>query len=84
MMTIQASKFTPEVLLSAPRRSPGVPNPSGTKALYTVSFPDGVNPVMICGTADLMNSALEHELTPRVGVDVLVRLPQQDLSEPSP
>ncbi|KAI8316222.1 Dipeptidyl-peptidase 5 [Colletotrichum sp. SAR11_59] len=37
MMTIQASKFTPEVLLSAPRRSPGVPNPSGSKVLYTVS-----------------------------------------------
>ncbi|KAI3543412.1 prolyl oligopeptidase [Colletotrichum abscissum] len=37
MMTIQASKFTPEVLLSAPRRSPGIPNPSGTKVLYTVS-----------------------------------------------
>ncbi|EEY18759.1 dipeptidyl-peptidase V [Verticillium alfalfae VaMs.102] len=37
MMTIQASKFTPEVLLSAPRRSSAVPNPSGNKALYTVS-----------------------------------------------
>lgn len=30
-------KFTPEVLLSAPRRSAGVPNPSGTKVIYTVS-----------------------------------------------
>ncbi|KAK1999173.1 prolyl oligopeptidase [Colletotrichum falcatum] len=37
MMTIQASRFTPEVLLSAPRRSPGIPNPAGTKVLYTVS-----------------------------------------------
>ncbi|GJC80087.1 prolyl oligopeptidase [Colletotrichum tofieldiae] len=36
-MTIQASKFTPEVLLSAPRRSAGIPNPAGTKVLYTVS-----------------------------------------------
>lgn len=29
--------FTPQVLLSAPRRSAGVPNPSGTKVLYTTS-----------------------------------------------
>lgn len=29
--------FTPKVLLSAPRRSAGVPNPSGTHVLYTVS-----------------------------------------------
>jgi hypothetical protein len=29
--------FTPEVLLSAPRRSPAVPNHDGTLALYTVS-----------------------------------------------
>ncbi|KAK4251209.1 Alpha/Beta hydrolase protein [Corynascus novoguineensis] len=36
-MTLTATKFTPEVMLSAPRRSPGVPNPSGTLALYTVS-----------------------------------------------
>lgn len=38
MMTIQAEKFTPEVLLSAPRRSPGVPNATGELVLYTVSF----------------------------------------------
>lgn len=37
MMTIQAAKFTPEVLLSAPRRSPGVPNATGELVLYTVS-----------------------------------------------
>ncbi|KAH7163300.1 Alpha/Beta hydrolase protein [Dactylonectria estremocensis] len=37
MMTIQASRFTPEVLLSAPRRSTGVPNSTGELALYTVS-----------------------------------------------
>ncbi|KAK4147911.1 Alpha/Beta hydrolase protein [Dichotomopilus funicola] len=36
-MTLMAAKFTPEVLLSAPRRSPGLPNPSGKLALYTVS-----------------------------------------------
>ncbi|KAI1813268.1 prolyl oligopeptidase [Poronia punctata] len=36
-MTIQATKFTPEVLLSAPRRSAAVPNSTGTYALYTVS-----------------------------------------------
>lgn len=30
-------KFTPKVLLSAPRRSAGVPNAKGTKVLYTVS-----------------------------------------------
>lgn len=38
MMTIQAEKFTPEVLLSAPRRSPGVPNATGELVLYTVSL----------------------------------------------
>lgn len=36
-MTLTATKFTPEVLLSAPRRSPAVPNAKGTKALFTVS-----------------------------------------------
>lgn len=30
-------KFTPEVLLSAPRRTIGVPNPSGTRVLYGIS-----------------------------------------------
>jgi hypothetical protein len=36
-MTVRANKFTPEVLLSAPRRSAGNPNANGTLALYTVS-----------------------------------------------
>ncbi|KAG6219228.1 hypothetical protein E4U50_004881 [Claviceps purpurea] len=36
-MTIHAARFTPEVLLSAPRRSSGVPNPTGELVLYTVS-----------------------------------------------
>ncbi|KAI1416050.1 dipeptidyl peptidase [Hypoxylon sp. FL1857] len=36
-MTIMATKFTPEVLLSAPRRSAAVPNSTGTLALFTVS-----------------------------------------------
>ncbi|KAK0748052.1 hypothetical protein B0T21DRAFT_323445 [Apiosordaria backusii] len=36
-MTIMATKFTPEVMLSAARRSPAVPNSNGTLALYTVS-----------------------------------------------
>ena len=36
-MTITATKFTPEVLLSAPRRSAASPNPTGTSALYMVS-----------------------------------------------
>lgn len=36
-MTIRANKFTPEVLLSAPRRSACVPNLEGTLGLYTVS-----------------------------------------------
>ncbi|KAI0135545.1 dipeptidyl peptidase [Daldinia grandis] len=36
-MTIMATKFTPEVLLSAPRRSPAVPNSTGTLALFAVS-----------------------------------------------
>ncbi|OCK81023.1 dipeptidyl-peptidase-like protein V precursor [Lepidopterella palustris CBS 459.81] len=36
-MTVRARKFTPEVLLSAPRRSAGVPNADGSRVLYTVS-----------------------------------------------
>ncbi|KAI0851446.1 dipeptidyl peptidase [Daldinia vernicosa] len=36
-MTVMATKFTPEVLLSAPRRSSAVPNSTGTLALYAVS-----------------------------------------------
>lgn len=36
-MTIRASKFTPEVLLSAPRRSEGIPNSDASKVLYSVS-----------------------------------------------
>ena len=36
-MVHRAMKFTPQVLLSAPRRSAGVPNPSATKVLYTTS-----------------------------------------------
>ncbi|KAH8884576.1 prolyl oligopeptidase [Thozetella sp. PMI_491] len=36
-MTLKAAHFNPEALLSAPRRSPGVPNATGTKALYSVS-----------------------------------------------
>ncbi|KAF3769284.1 dipeptidyl peptidase [Cryphonectria parasitica EP155] len=37
MMTIRAAKFTPEVLLSAPRRSAGIPNNTGKLVLYTTS-----------------------------------------------
>lgn len=33
-----AEKFTPEVLLSAPRRSPASPNSAGTLAVFTVSI----------------------------------------------
>lgn len=36
-MTIRAAKFTPEVLLSAPRRSEGLPNSDASKVLYSVS-----------------------------------------------
>ncbi|MCJ1477519.1 hypothetical protein MMC13_006191 [Lambiella insularis] len=36
-MTIRVEKFTPEVLLSAPRRSAAIPNAAGSHALYTVS-----------------------------------------------
>lgn len=36
-MTIRANKFTPEVLLSAPRRSAATPNSEGTLALFSVS-----------------------------------------------
>jgi hypothetical protein len=35
-MTIRASKFTPEVLLAAPRRSEGIPNSDASKILYTI------------------------------------------------
>lgn len=35
-MTIRASRFTPEVLLSAPRRSVGFPNWTGDRVLYSV------------------------------------------------
>ncbi|MCJ1421720.1 hypothetical protein MMC32_008086 [Xylographa parallela] len=36
-MTVRVEKFTPEVLLSTPRRSPAIPNAAGTHALYTQS-----------------------------------------------
>ncbi|KAG5944958.1 hypothetical protein E4U53_006782 [Claviceps sorghi] len=36
-MTIQAARLTPEVLLSAPRRSSAVPNSTGELVLYTIS-----------------------------------------------
>ena len=36
-MVQRAMKFSPQVLLSAPRRSAGVPNPAGTWVLYTQS-----------------------------------------------
>ncbi len=36
IMILKAVKFTPEVLLSAPRRSPGAPNSTGEKVLHTV------------------------------------------------
>jgi hypothetical protein len=36
-MTITATKFTPEVMLSAPRRTPALPSPSGKRAVYAVS-----------------------------------------------
>ena len=36
-MVKRAMKFTPQILLSAARRSAGVPNASGTKVLYTTS-----------------------------------------------
>lgn len=36
-MTVRANKFTPEVMLSAPRRSSAVPNSDGTLALFTVT-----------------------------------------------
>jgi len=39
-MTKMATKFTPEVLLSTPRRSAGSPNPTGELVVFTVSFHD--------------------------------------------
>lgn len=53
MMTIQAAKFTPEVLLSAPRRSPGVPNATGELVLYTVSEDAMLNKLYNIGEEDI-------------------------------
>jgi dipeptidyl aminopeptidase/acylaminoacyl peptidase len=36
-MVVKAKSFTPEVLLSTPRRGPAIPNHDGTLALYTIS-----------------------------------------------
>ena len=36
-MVRYATKFTPEVLIEAPRRDSAVPNPDGTMALYSLS-----------------------------------------------
>jgi len=36
-MTLKTKMLTPQAMLSAPRRSPGVPNLEATKVLYTVS-----------------------------------------------
>jgi hypothetical protein len=36
-MTIKATKFTPDVLLSAPRRTSGVPNADASQILYKVN-----------------------------------------------
>ena len=60
-MTLKATKFTPEVLLSAPRRSAAVPSPDGKKALFSVSG-EWSRPVMAC--------SLTTDGT--LGVDVLV------------
>jgi hypothetical protein len=35
-MTIKANKFTPDVMLTAPRRSAGIPNGKFDKILYSV------------------------------------------------
>ena len=34
---MKASKFTPEVMISAPRRSPGIPNHDASLILYTTT-----------------------------------------------
>lgn len=36
-MVLKAMKFTPEVMLSAPRRQPGIPSPDGLHVLSTTS-----------------------------------------------
>lgn len=36
-MVVKARRFTPEILLGSPRRSAGVPNPSGTLIAFTVN-----------------------------------------------
>jgi hypothetical protein len=37
LSAVNAIKFTPEAMISAPRRGTAEPNPDGTLALYTVS-----------------------------------------------
>ena len=41
-MTLKATKFTPQVLISGPRRSPAIPSPNGKKALFTVGRNNGL------------------------------------------
>jgi hypothetical protein len=72
-MTLIATKFTPEVMLSAPRRSAAVPNSSGTLALYTVQAPS------LCAVAVL----IAKSLTSFEGDNVFLREPQKDVSDPS-
>lgn len=36
-MVLKAMKFTPEVMLSAPRRQPGIPSPDGLHVLSTIA-----------------------------------------------
>ena len=68
-MTIKAIKFTPEVMLSAPRRSAAVPSPDGTKALFTVSSSLSCwGWGALCG---LKHGKLAYP-SPTLGVDVFV------------
>jgi dipeptidyl aminopeptidase/acylaminoacyl peptidase len=62
--------FTPQLLLSAPRRSPGVPNPSGTTVLFTTtsySFQkhsqNTIFQALLVQTGEIVNLAINQSIS---------------------
>jgi hypothetical protein len=62
--------FTPQLLLSAPRRSPGVPNPSGTTVLFTTtsySFQEHSQnttlQALLVQTGEIVNLAINQDIS---------------------
>ena len=72
-MTVRATKFIPEVMLSAPRRQAGIPNCTGELILYIVRF------FLSCPNQWLL---LISDLPSAPGLDVLVRKAHQDDAGP--